>query len=488
MNKWYNSDILKESGSKMLSLISEFQEKHSTFPIEPNVKPGFLSTQFPDSPPQEGTSLENIFYEMQTYIQPGLVLTNHPMYFAEMSGQISETTILSEIFINAFHTPGFSWEASPSQTELENILTDWFVELMNLPEKFLIKNEGGGTLSTSTTHSYFHSINVAKYKKMEELNLDFTDERTLKFVAYYPETNEKKAKKAIKLKEVHLSRKIAMVYDENQKNYHISYEELENKIKEDIENGLIPFWCDSSFGSEGVCNYDDLELVGFLCEKYKLALNVNANWGGLFLMLQEFKGKFNKGLEKADFIMVNGRYLMGGGYSSFTYFSNKELFKKSLGGLMGCPMIDLNLKKKNVMHMKDFSIGFGKRFNNFKFFFLLRRLGAEGIRKYLSKKIYLASVFEENMKIEKFIEIREKNVFGVVCFRILFGSKMNELNELVLKECNKESSSGVIGSVKVGEDFLLRVSINNDNTEEIDILKIIEKIKENCNKHLKNNN
>lgn len=425
----------------------------------------------------EGTPLPVLIKELDDLVKPGLVLTNHPMYFAEMTGQISENTILSEIFINAFHTPGFSWEASPAQTELENILMDWFAELTGLPERFLIKNEGGGALSTTTTHSYFHSINVAKFKKMEKLNIDFLNEDTLKFVAYFPEINRKKALKALKMKEVTEFREISMVFDAKAQNYQMNCDLLEETIRRDIEKRLIPFWCDSSLGSEGLCNIDDLERIGQICLKYGLAMNINANWGGFFLMLSKYKEVFHKSLEYADFILMNGRYLMAGGYTGFMYFSDKMLFRKSVGGLMGYPMVDLTLKKKNVMHMKDFSIGFGKRFNNFKLYFMMRRLGAEGVRRFLEKKVVLGGIFEENLrKIEGF-EIRQKNDFGVICFRGKF-KDFNKGNEVLLNEVNRDSVSGVIGGVKIGEEFILRVSVNNDNTEEEHIIRIVGKIKE----------
>ena len=403
------------------------------------------------------------------------------MYFAEMSGYINENTIISEIFSSAFHTPGFNWECSPAQTELENILMDWIAEVLNLPTKFLIKNEGGGTLSTSTTHSYFHSINVAKYKKMEELNIIFSDPQTMKFVAYFPAINSKKALKALKLKEVQLYRKIPMVFDEKQLNYHISYEILEESIKQDIANGLIPFWCDSSLGSEGLCNIDDLELISAICEKYHISLSVNANWGGWFMMLPEFREMYIKALEKADFVFVNGRYMFGGGLSSFMYFSSKTLFRKSVGGLMGYPMVDVSLKVKNLMHMKDFNIGFGKRFNSYKFYFIIRRLGIEGIRRYLIRKVNLGDYFEKLLKTMDSFKILQRNVFGVICFSL----KEQNLNGILLELVNKESSTGMIGSIQIEEEMILRVSINNENTEEVHLNRIFEKIKENTLKVIK---
>ena len=106
---------------------------------------------------------------------------------------------------------------------------------------------------------------------------------------------------------------------------------------------------------------------------------------------------------------------------------------------------------------------------------MIRRIGAEGIRKFLQKKISLGQIFEENlMKIEGF-EIKQRNEFGVICFQAKF-EDLNKGNEDFLNEINRESQTGVIGGVRVGDEFLLRVSVNNENTEEKHILQILEKI------------
>lgn len=472
MNPYYNPTILKDQGSEMLDLISKLSSLLQSLPQSPSFSPGYFLDKFPSEPPLEGTSISSLIKHTEEDLFPGLTLHNSPLNFA-MTGQVSETTLMAEIFSNAFHTPGFSWEASPSQTELENIVMDWFAEMIGLPEKFFIKGEGGGVLSTSTTTSYFHSINVAKYKKMEQLNIDFTDETTLKFVAYYPEINENKAKKALKLKEITHFRAVPMIFDEINLNYSVCTQELESLIVKDLSNGLIPFWCDSSLGSETLSSVDNLEEVLKICEKYGLSLNINATYAGSFLMLPSYREKYNKIFEKADFLLINARYLGTGGYSSLLYFSDKMLFRKSLGGLMGYPIVDIKLQKSNIMHLKDFSIGFGKRFNSFKLYLLIRRIGAGGIREMLQKRVQKAQILEDFLnKLNSSIEIKQKNRFGSLCFLV-----KNSDNEKFCDEINREENTGIIEKCYVGGKCILKISINNGEISEENIASLLEKIK-----------
>lgn len=44
----------------------------------------------------------------------------------------------------------------------KNKINQGLVQMLNLPIKFLLKNEGGGCISNSTSESYFLSVNMAK--------------------------------------------------------------------------------------------------------------------------------------------------------------------------------------------------------------------------------------------------------------------------------------------------------------------------------------
>lgn len=70
------------------------------------------------------------------------------------------------MFATTFHSPAFNYSLSPSHTELENITVDWSALATGLPKKFLIKNEGGSIINTSTSESILVTIHAAKRRKM----------------------------------------------------------------------------------------------------------------------------------------------------------------------------------------------------------------------------------------------------------------------------------------------------------------------------------
>ena len=47
--------------------------------------------------------------------------------------------------------------------------------MLDLPDHFLLKNQGGGGLSVSATDSFFQTSYAAKSKKMKDLDISLDD-------------------------------------------------------------------------------------------------------------------------------------------------------------------------------------------------------------------------------------------------------------------------------------------------------------------------
>lgn len=117
----------------------------------PNVQAGFLRAAFPDYAPEEGTSLDDCVQDLKNICYPGILNWGSPRFFAYFPCRNSTTAFLSELFSTAYHTPGFMYAMSPSHTELENVVVDWTVKALGLPNYFLLENEGGSVLSSAIT-------------------------------------------------------------------------------------------------------------------------------------------------------------------------------------------------------------------------------------------------------------------------------------------------------------------------------------------------
>lgn len=56
-----------------------------------------------------------------------------PKFFGYFPSTIAVTTCLADLFVSTYQTPGFMFNISPSQTELENLVLDWIAIGLGLP-------------------------------------------------------------------------------------------------------------------------------------------------------------------------------------------------------------------------------------------------------------------------------------------------------------------------------------------------------------------
>jgi aromatic-L-amino-acid decarboxylase len=90
-----------------------------------------------------------------------------PKFFGFFPSSVNVTSVLGDMFAVITHTPGFTYAVGPSHTELENVVVDWSAKALGLPEKFLLKNSGGGIISNSASESIFNTVHVAKFSKLK---------------------------------------------------------------------------------------------------------------------------------------------------------------------------------------------------------------------------------------------------------------------------------------------------------------------------------
>lgn len=127
---------------------------------------------------------------------------------------MSHTTLIGELISIAFNNPGFTWICSPACTELENIVVDWVAKMVGLPDKFLLKNEGGGSIQTTIGTNIFLSIHSAKMKKMKELSIELDNPKILKFVGYWTGIGHSENPKGLEVKDIPHRKMIPIYWNE----------------------------------------------------------------------------------------------------------------------------------------------------------------------------------------------------------------------------------------------------------------------------------
>ncbi|WOG89652.1 hypothetical protein DCAR_0208890 [Daucus carota subsp. sativus] len=121
----------RRQGHLMIDFLADYYQKVEEYPVRSQVSPGYLREILPESAPYNPESLETI-------------LQDSPNFFAYFPSSGSTAGFLGEMLSTGFNVVGFHWMASPAATELENVVTDWFGKMLQLPKSFLFSGGGGG--------------------------------------------------------------------------------------------------------------------------------------------------------------------------------------------------------------------------------------------------------------------------------------------------------------------------------------------------------
>ncbi|OXB63264.1 hypothetical protein ASZ78_011213, partial [Callipepla squamata] len=229
----------KEMVDYICQYLSNVRERRVT----PDVQPGYMRAQLPDSAPVDPDSWDNIFGDIEKIIMPGA--------------------------------------SSPACTELEMNVMDWLAKMLGLPDKFLHHHPGsvgGGVLQSTVSESTLVALLAARKNKILEMKLSEpdADESSLnsRLIAYASDQAHSSVEKA------GLIALVKMRFLPVDENFSLRGETLKKAIAEDRKKGLVPVFVCATLGTTGVCAFDSLSELGPICkvkDKYKLhqAFSVN---------------------------------------------------------------------------------------------------------------------------------------------------------------------------------------------------------------------
>ncbi|RTG85982.1 aromatic-L-amino-acid/L-tryptophan decarboxylase [Schistosoma bovis] len=157
---------------------------------------------------------------------------------------------------------------------------------------------------------------------------------------------------------------------------------LEQTIKDDVNNGLIPFFCCATLGTTATCGFDKLKDIGPICDKYNIWLHVDAAYAGSSFICPEYRYLMD-GIEYAtSFVFNPHKWLLINFDCSIVWYREVNWVKNSFH--VDPPY----LKHKHQQTTIDF------------------------------RHIQLAHYFEKLIQADDRFEIVADVLMGLVCFRI----------------------------------------------------------------------
>ena len=235
---------------------------------------------------------------------------------------------------------------------------------------------------------------------------------------------------------------------------------LETAIKNDLQNGLIPFFVCATIGTTSTNAMDPLTEIGQICQKYELWMHIDAAMSGTAAICPEYRYLLN-GVELADSFSFNPHKWMFTNFDCNCFFvADRSVLIKTLSIL---PEYRKNqaTESGSVFDYRDWHIQLGRRFRSLKLWFVIRHYGVNGLRYHIQQHINMAQQFAEWIRTSEEFELIAPAPLNLVCFA---HKKGNDFNKKLLETINNQGKMYFTHTVINGQ-YVLRMCIGQTHTE-----------------------
>ena len=242
---------------------------------------------------------------------------------------------------------------------------------------------------------------------------------------------------------------------------------LEEQIIEDLSNGFVPTYVNSTAGTTVMGAFDPINAIADITEKYNIWLHVDGAYCGSVIFSDKYKHLVD-GIERSD---------------SFSYNAHKMI-----GTPMTCSIILVNDKKylhdsfsndADYLYQTDgddFNLGktsfqCGRRNDALKFWTLWKSVGTKGLERIVDQQFDLADVAREYVRSNSDYTLYSFDDSISICFNY------KNIDPTTLCTALYEHQITVVGFGSFNEDTFIRlVTINATNTKQdiLNFFKVLE--------------
>ncbi len=455
------TDSLREVFERTGAWIERYFDHPEAYRVMPRVHPGEVVAALPAEPPEAGEPFAAIFDDFERIVVPATTHWNHPRFFAYFATSAAPAAIAAEALAATLDVKAMLWRTSPAATELEEVTMRWLGRLLGLP------HEWTGIIYDTASIAGFTALAAAR----ETLPLSIREEgmtgRSLPPLRVYitQETHSHVEKAAIALG-IGRCNVVRVPCDDT---FRMRPDALREAIEADRRAGMMPMAIVATVGTTSTTSIDPIREIAAIAREHGVWLHVDAAYAGIAAMIPEFEHLFD-GVNLADSLVVNPHKWMFVPMDLSVLFLKDESVVRRAFSIV--PEFVLSTSETDAVNYMEYGLQLGRRFRALKLWFVLRHLGAQGIRERLRAHIALAQEFAQWLHAETHWEILAPHPLSVVCFRYvppaLDEAALDALNAAIVDAVNA-SGDVFISHTKIEGRYAIRLAIGNLRTQRSDV-------------------
>jgi aromatic-L-amino-acid decarboxylase len=444
-------------GHQLIDWIADYRKNLADEKVMSTVKPGDISKQLPNFPPNEAEDFKNILNDLDKVILPGITHWNHPSFFAYFPSNATLVSVLGELLSAGLGVQGMSWQTSPAATELEEVVMNWLREMVGLSQSFV-----GVIQDTASTGTLVALLSAREYATNYSQNKGGLQTEKIPLVVYTSEQSHSSVSKAALLAGFGKNNVRSIDTDSE---LALRTDLLEKMIDEDLSKGLKPCAIVATVGTTNSTAVDPIETIAKIAKKHNLWLHIDAAMAGSAMILPECRHLW-KGIEEADSLLFNPHKWLGVAFDLTAYYVKDS--QHLIRVMSTNPAYLQTSVDTQVNNFRDWGIQLGRRFRALKLWFLIREQGVLGLQARLRRDIENAKWLKEQVENTPNWEIVAPVLFQTICLRHIPSTNMTEeelaKHNLTWANAINESGKAYLTPSIVKGKQIVRVSIGAEAT------------------------
>lgn len=331
--------------------------------------------------------------------------------------------------------------ANPGAVQMENYCIRWMCELVGYPSTALGNLASGGSIATLTAITTARSAKGIRAKDIENC------------VIYLTEQVHHCLHKALRIAGMEEAQ---LRYVPMDKRFRMQADVLEQQVKADQDEGLIPFLLVGSAGTTDTGAIDPLDKLADIASTFDLWFHVDAAYGGFFIMLEEQQEAF-KGIERSDSVTIDphkGLFLPYGLGAVLI----KDVKAQYQAHYYKANYMQDALPDNEEWSPADLSPELTKHFRGLRMWLPLKLYGLKPFRAALKEKILLCQYFYEKIQ-EMGFEVGPFPQLSILIYRYHpEEGDINAFNEQLVKRIQNDGRI-FLSSTKIDGTYWIRLAV-----------------------------
>jgi aromatic-L-amino-acid decarboxylase len=462
-------DDFRARGHQIVDWIADYRERVATRPVMSPAAPGDVKRQLPQAPPAAPEPFDAIMRDFERIVVPGLSHWAHPAFFGYFPCNGELSSVLGDYLSTGLGVLGLAWQSSPALTELEEVTTDWFRQMVGLSPAWsgVIQD----TASTSTLVALLCARERVTGYSLARGGLQAEARPPVVYSSSHAHSSVEKAALLAGVGREHLR---LIRHDAA---YALRADALEEAIAADIAGGRLPCAIVATTGTTTTTAIDPIDRLAAIAARHKLWLHVDAAMAGSAMVLPECRWMWD-GIEGADSIVINPHKWLGAAFDCSVYYVRQP--EQLIRVMSTNPSYLQTAADREVKNLRDWGLPLGRRFRALKLWFLIREQGVARLQARVRRDLANAQWLAEAVRTTPEWRVLTPVTLQTVCVR----HEPRELADEALdrhtlgwvERLNRSGGAYLTPALLDGR-WMARVSIGSLQTERADVERVWEAMK-----------